>query len=338
MSNKTLHTVEYDILHQSQFKKNLSGNQIEALLDYFLYSAISPLLQTIWFKNELALVINHMLRDLKFKISRINRNVAQSHILNAISALSKEEILSQLKQASLDRNIFRDILDEFLYKTKILMKDEETFFSSLNSLSYDSKSAEEISLLEEEFGLSRSFLVRISKEVKFWFDRYLEFRHLIIGKYLRFAYKYAKITKLNRPNADLQCFFKSLILAIGTALNKYTADKGTLTSYIQLWFKSTMVNPPYDFELGRPFKLSNYAKQRMIDTGRNPNAISTDSEEFPTIENQLESCFLNNKLEDLDFINYDLLKFLDSIEDPSIDLVKIVLNIPELNENFVNNK
>lgn len=336
--NKVLHNVEYDILHQSQFKKNLSGNQIEALLDYFLYSAISPLLQTIWFKNELALVINNILRDLKFKVTRINKNMAQSHILNAISALSKEEILSQLKQASLDRNIFRDILDKFLTRTKILLQEEEIFFSSLNSLGYDTKSAEEINSLEEEFGLSRNFLIKTNKEVQFWFDRYLEFRHLIIGKYLRFAYKYAKITKLNRPNADLQCFFKSLILAIGTALNKYTADRGTLTSYIQLWFKSTMVNPPYDFELGRPFKLSNYAKQRMIDTGRNPNAISTNSDEFCTIESQLDSYFLNNKLEDLEFTNYDLLKFLNSVEDPSIDLVKIVLNIPELNENFVNNK
>ena len=250
--------------------------------------------------------------------------------MNAVSSLDRDDIILQLKSSSLDKSIFSEIINTFCIKTTELMEQEENFFSKLNNKNYDLKSSTVITDIEEEFNLSRTFLIKVGKEVKFWFDRYIEFRNLIVGKYIRLAYKYAKITKLNRPNIDMQCFFKSLVLSINTALDKYTPDRGTLTSYIQLWFKSTMVNPKYDFEMGRPFKLSNYAKQKMIDTGRNPNSISTDSEEFNTIENQLDDEFLNNKLEFMEVTNYDLLKFLNSVENSDIDLVKIVLNIPEL--------
>ena len=325
------HTVEYAILHQNQFKKSLSGSQIDNLLNYFLFQALSPLLQTLWFKNQFVLIINILLRDLKRKVTRKERKVTLKHVMNAISSLDKDTIILQLKLASLDKNIFSDIINTFCEKIDILMKLEEEFFSKLNNKEYDTSASDQIIKLENEFNLSRSFLIKIGKEVKFWFDKYLEFKNLIIGKYIRLAYKYAKVAKLNRPNIDMQCFFKSLVLSIYTALDKYTPDRGTLTSYIQLWFKSTMVNPKYDFEMGRPFKLSNYAKQRMIDTGRNPNSISIDSEEFTTIESQLDSGFLGNKLDLYEVTNYDLLKFIDSVEDPNIELVKVILNIPEVN-------
>lgn len=324
------HTVEYDILHQNQLKKSLSGSQIDSLLNYFLFQALTPILQTLWFKNQLVNVVNVLLRDLKCRVTRKDKKTSLKHIMNAVSSLDRDDIILQLKSSSLDKSIFSEIINTFCIKTTELMEQEENFFSKLNNKNYDLKSSTVITNIEEEFNLSRTFLIKVGKEVKFWFDRYIEFRNLIVGKYIRLAYKYAKITKLNRPNIDMQCFFKSLVLSINTALDKYTPDRGTLTSYIQLWFKSTMVNPKYDFEMGRPFKLSNYAKQKMIDTGRNPNSISTDSEEFNTIENQLDDEFLNNKLEFMEVTNYDLLKFLNSVENSDIDLVKIVLNIPEL--------
>lgn len=324
------HTVEYEILHQSQFKKSLSGNQIDNLLNFFLFKTLSPILQTLWFKNELSLAINIIFRELKCKITRKDRMLSTSYLMNAMYSLDQNEIITQLKLASLDKNLLSDIVNKFCLKTQELMDIEELFFSKLNSKQYDIELNNKIQAIENEFDLSRAFLIKTGKEVRFWFDRYLEFRNLIVGKYIRLAYKYAKITKINKPNIDMQCFFKSLILSINTALDKYTPDKGTLTSYIQLWFKSTAVNPRYDFEMGRPFKLSNYAKQRMIDTGRNPNSISTDTEEFTTIESKLDDSYLNTSLENYEITNYDLLRFLNSISTPDIDLVKVVLNIPEL--------
>jgi len=330
------HTTEYSLLHSGQLKKQLSGSQVESLLDFFLFQTIEPLLQTLWFKNELALIANSLVRDAKRKTTRNSKKDTLNFLSNIIASLDKKEIIEQLKLASLDRELLSDLADSFNQKVAILLEEEENFFSSLNKNQYDSKSSNTILELEDYFGLSRNFLVKVGKEVKFWYDKYIQFKYLIISKYYRLAFKCAKITKLNKPNTDVDCLFKSLILAVDTALNKYTSGKGALTSYIQLWFKSTIVNPKYDFEMGRPFRLSNYGKQKIIDIGSSPNAISIDDEEFSTMEFHLDSQFLDNKIEDICITNYDLIKFLDSVKNPYVDLVKLVLNIPEINEEFYN--
>lgn len=329
------HTTEYNLLHSPQFKKSLSGNQIETLLNYFLLKALYPITQTLWFKNELALLIIDMIHNAKRKSARKPRLDSINNIFNAITSLENNEILTQLKESSIDRNLISHIINNFCEQSNLLIDNEEEFFRSLNNGDFNLKSSNDIMTIENSFfGLPKTFLIKTNKEVSFWFFKYLKFKELILSKYYRLAFKCAKMTKFNKPNVDEDCLFKSLILSMNTALDKYTAEKGTLTSYIQLWFKSTIANPRYDFEMGRPFKLSNYGKQKMIDTGLNPNAISTDDEEFAYIESKLDDYLLNNKLETFEISDLDLLGFINSIEDPDIDLVKIILNIPQINPNF----
>lgn len=326
-----MHTIEYEILHSEQFKKNLSGNQIESLLNYFIFKALSPILQTLWFKNELALILNYISKHAKHKFTNKEKVRIVSYLIDTIQVIDHSKIIELLKQSELDREFLIDILDKFCYLFDKLLKLDADFYQKLNNNNYDLKASRELNEFLESFNnLPLTFLLLSGKEVKYWYDKYIEFRDLVISKYYRLAFKFAKMTKYAKPNTDIYCLFKSLLISINTALNKYTAKKGTLTSYIQLWFKATMVNPKYDFELGRPFKLSNYGKQKMIDNGYNPNAISTDDQEFKSLENKASNEYLDNNLDALEITNLDLLNFLNSVNCLDVDITRLILNIPRI--------
>lgn len=327
-----LHTTEYELLHCKQFKKNLSGNQIETLLNYFLYKALCPFIQTLWFKNQLALGIDVAFRATKHRILNDDRLKLINHFFNAISVLNVNDIIKSLKESGTNREVLLDIIDLYLRKTQELLDLDVDFYRSINKKSYDTKVADRIATLVHELGdLPISFYIKTSKESRFWFNKYLDFRDLILSKYYRLAFKYAKMTKYAKPNVDEQCLFKSFVLAINTALNKYSSKSGALTSYIILWFKSTLTNPRFDYSMGRPFKLSNYAKNKMVQSGMSVNSISTEDEDFSIIESKMDPEFLDTKLLTIKTADVDLLNFLNSVQDNDLDLVKILLNIPKTN-------
>lgn len=290
--------------------------------------------QTLWFKNRIALIISKFVRNPKQRMNRQIKENTLNCLFNVIITLNSDRIYQQLKLSHLDKSNLNVVVDDFINKTNVILDNEVAFYQSLNKGSFNLESSNTIAQVRKDlFSLPTSFITRTNKEVSYWYDKYLKFRELILSKYYRLAYKCAKITKLNKPSIDIDCLFKSLILSMNTALDKYTATKGTLTSYIQLWFKSTIVDPKYEFEIGRPFKLSNYGKQKLIDIGSSPNAISTDDESFTTIESNLDLDFLNTKLENYEIMDVDLLRFINSVQDNNIDLVKIILNIPQVLEN-----
>ena len=329
----------YNILHQKQLKKPLSGNQIENLLNYFLLRALNPICQTLWFKNAIANCLDQNMRSPKMKIYNKNKDVCISNIYNIIFLFEKEEILNALRNACLDRGLLQDIIIDFLNAADLLAKANEDFYKSLNNGIYSAVLSDKINNLENYFqGLNSSYLLNLRSEVRYWFENYIEFKNLIAGKYYRLACKFAKNAKASRPNAvDGDCLFKSLLVAIDTALNKYTCEKGTLASYVQVWFKGTLINPKYDFELGKPLRVPVYGRKVLKDSPVLLPAVSVESDDFITLESSVEENPFDSFKLDIENIDYNLLEFINCIEDNNVDLVRIILNIPQFNKNFIVN-
>lgn len=326
-----------DLLHRERLKKHLSGAQLESLLNYYIYKTLEPIVQTLWFKNQVSLLICKSFKDTKIKIStNKERNEVIIYLYNLISTIDKGEILFLLKTSNLDRGYLKDIAQKFIEITDVLLQNDIIYQRSLLHNEIDTTSANTLSSLSDYFqGLSLSFLISTNKEVKYWFNKYLEFKELVAEKYYRFAYQQALSLALHKQSSiDKDCLFKSFLMAIDTALDKYTSERGTLTSYIHLWFKSTMVNPKFDYEMGYPFKMSLYAKKKSLDYGMTLHAISTDSEEYQIIEEgqaptQIQSLSYEN-------LDGDILQFLDSVLDKKVALARIILRLPKL-KNLVNN-
>lgn len=325
--------LEYDILHQQQISNQLSGNQVEALLNYFLLQAIEPICQTLWFKNEIAKVLNFSIRDSKSKVTSKEKHQALNDLFCLIQQFNKEDILVGIQLASFDRGFLQTILDRFVQAIAILSDKDIQMHRALVAGQFDLHAMDLIVSLENYFQqIDHNTLINIGKQVNYWFDLYIQLKNILAGKYYLYAFKYAKIAKMKRPHIDMDCLFKSLLMSIGKALDKYTSERGTLSSYVQYWFKSTLISPEFDFELGRAFSSSAYAKKKLKTQGINTTSISTDSVEFMIKEADLQFEGIDDSLSKLPDWDYKLIEFLDSIKDPHVQIAKYILKLPTINK------
>ena len=317
-----------EIIRKSSSGRIYSDSQVEDLLNYFLFQSIEPIIQTLWFKNELSLILSYSIRDFREKVTSKEKEEASSDIFDLIFCFNKDENIVKLRLANFDRYYLQSIAFKFIELGKTLIEYDTRFNKSYIKGNIDLEASQKISDIIDYFqGLSIDFITKSYKRVSYWMKLYLQLKERILSRYYLLAYKYALTIGFRRQNVDTECLFKSFLVSMDTALNKYTCEKGALSSYIQLWFKSTLVRPAYDFEIGKPYNIPNYAKKYI----QNPAILQTidiDSEEFGFMESKL-----TEQIEDkIEFIDKDFLKFLDSIKDSYIDLVKIILGLPKLSE------
>lgn len=319
-----------EILRKTSTGQILSDSQVESLLNYFLLQAVSPIIQTIWFKNELARVLSYSIREFREKVTSKEKDEALNDIFELMFCFNKDENIVKLRLANFDRYYLQMICFKFVDICKVLMEADIAFNKGILSNKINLEASEKISSIIDYFqGLEVGFLLKAYKKVSYWINLYLTLKERILSRYYLYAYKYALTIGFRRQNVDTECLFKSFLVAMDTALNKYTCEKGALSSYIQLWFKSTLVRPAYDFEIGKPYDIPNYAR-KTVDNPAVFQAVDIDSEEFGFLESKL-----SEQIEDkIDYVDKDFLKFIDSIKDSYIDLVKIILGIPKLSEDF----
>lgn len=305
----------------------LTDGQVEQLLNYFLLQAIDPILQTLWFKNELALVLNRSIREFRDKVTSKDKKSALTDLFNLMFCFDKDQTVVNIRLAEMDRAYLQSICFKFIEVGEVLIKADKEFNRSYLKGEVDLNSSNKISEITDYFhGLSVSFLTKAYKKVKYWTNNYLLMKERVLKHYYLFAYKFALKIGFHRQNVDVECLFKSLLLAMDTALGKYVRDKGVLSSYFLLWFKSTLSRPTYDFEMGKPYNMPDYAKKFVT----NPAILQTidlESEEFlfneAHIVEQIEEYFSE--------VDTDFLKFINSVQDIYVDLVKIILGLPKIN-------
>lgn len=311
----------------------LTDGQVEQLLNYFLLQSIEPIMQTLWFKNELALVLNRSIRGFRDKVTSKDKKSALTDLFNLIFCFDKDQNVVNIRLAEIDRSYLQNICFKFLDIGKVLLDADKDFNRSYLKGELDLKSSDKIAEITDYFhGLSVSFITRAYKKVNYWINNYLLLKERILKHYYLFAYKFALRTAFHRQNIDAECLFKSLLIAMDTALGKYVREKGVLSSYFLLWFKSTLSRPSFDFEMGKPYNMPDYAKKFV----KNPAILQTidlESEEF-----QFNEAHIVEQIEEyFSEIDLDFLKFLDSVQDVHVDLVKIILGLPKINsENLPN--
>lgn len=176
--------LEYDILHQQQISNQLSGNQVEALLNYFLLQAIEPICQTLWFKNEIAKVLNFSIRDSKSKVTSKEKHQALNDLFCLIQQFNKEDILVGIQLASFDRGFLQTILDRFVQAIAILSDKDIQMHRALVAGQYDLHAMDLIVSLENYFQqIDHNTLINIGKQVNYWFDLYIQLKNILAGKY-----------------------------------------------------------------------------------------------------------------------------------------------------------
>ena len=249
-------------------QQNLGSFQLISIVDKFVYGAIGPIFAKCpdfaqqWI-CDLICVINTTPHKRKFSVNLTNEDLTLA--LGRVLTYPREEQIAALRYAALDRIYLITFISTFLRLAKRAMPeaDPETLSSERN--------AERMTTLSV-LGLP-SWAVEPLVNTVTLYDRLSDlFISYIAEKYVKLA-QLRTVAMINGSGLKLSA--KDLNannnMVIVRAIYKYSADKGTLTDFIQMWMRSNN-NPRFAHEFGLAYSLPQgkrkaLSKQGWVETG-----------------------------------------------------------------------
>jgi hypothetical protein len=211
------------ILSQGEaIKDNYSSYQLLTTLDICLYNALDNIIEhSDFIKEKLCDLLSWHLSNRRRKISIIPKDVyAQSFVSSLTRCIftSGDDLKENMRKLKLDRNIVRGFILDFI---------------AISESDISRKKKKELLKIKK----NKSLYVA-TQYSKFWIEQHLIMRERIMQKYYKFIYGKAKYYAKRSINIDRQDLIQNLFITLTKGIDKCSTDIGTLTSYLETWFKS----------------------------------------------------------------------------------------------------
>lgn len=271
----------------NEIGSNLTGGQIQNILDHLLYSALEPIITHTEFLDEvLPAILVNIIKDKRRKISTLPFEVSVTMLSNCLLLKNDDrvEIFDTIRNLKIERNLWSNQIKKFLQQRKHYM--------SIVGFPMTRKSVREKRRIERMCKLQDGDLFVLFNRVHSYYAYYNEFRKKIITQYINMAYQYANLYSRDASQSiNPDDLAQSLLAATAKALDKYDSGKGALTSYIKYWLfnaKTSMGSTFTDTNIAFDVPTALRTKIAKGETGVMNFAISLshipDSLDLPEVE------------------------------------------------------
>lgn len=212
---------------------NWTSAQYSEVLDRLLYESIDPIIRSSNYVDQwIAAILSWYACDARRKISNVGRNKLLTLMMMFITSKDPETKILILRSMRLERNLLSGIVTNW-----------RTFTSDYRKLSdslFDDRSKKVALYLKqvEVSVLATGSIYGVINTVDFWFNHYTHFKDQLLEKYTRLALIKSKEFYVQTGHVlDLDDIIQIFMVSTSKAIDKYDVQKGSLTSYIQTWFK-----------------------------------------------------------------------------------------------------
>lgn len=298
---------------REKIQENLTTSQYLQILDDLLDRSIYPIIgSTNFMDSAVARLIGWQERNFRRKISFLDRTVAIPKAVTFLLQNDRTEKIAAFQAIKLERGVrvslvktFHSSLQEYELACNAELVNPKTKAVDL-SYCLGVKNS-----LEQHFGADRTMIAALN-ESRFWLGKALDFKQLIMEKFIRLT--------LNTAQKDYKLFFnlrvnlddiiQTYMLAASRAIDKCDSAQGALTSHIQNWFLTARSRVQE--------RLQSNEISKSIDT------IDFQSEEFKALEyttSNIEQDIVNSE-------RLDVISRLARLADP-VGAARLYLGIEE---------
>lgn len=317
---------------------NLTGGQIEEVMDTLLYNALEPIVRyTGVFDIQLVYLLVTVTKNKKRRVCAIDREKTVPYICKALCSDNPEDKMMWIRKLKIERSFIHVFLKRFVEKYKSpffglyykFMSDPDNrkihakrLKPYLVSSGCDSRSDLFIALNTCESNLQKFY---------FYFGS-------VVSQYYQLCYAQAKRLIESNPNNayDFDDIVQNFKRKIVIGINKYNSDSGALTSYLKWWIYNGITCGSQEHEYGIAYvvpqnhkkKLSNGNGAQVNFSVSIDNTINGDDEnidmhdilhaETPELDEETSSMDLAHRL-------YRVAKNADPL-----GIARLVLDIPEV--------
>lgn len=216
-----------------QLNENLTGGQIEAVLDSLILAPIKLIIKHTtlverMFAEMLPLVVSNTRRRIGFHDNQQTIDLLFSFLMDRdinrrvkLFAEMRLERTVPFHIITLFESLVKDYDDKVLQFPSMTLEERQPYLSMEKRVGFESD------------GISFFHLVR---EVKATAQLAYMFRSMITEKYVRFSYQIAK-KQMRKTNLDIDLdqLFKDILIGVMRGIDKYHSERGPLTGYVQFW-------------------------------------------------------------------------------------------------------
>lgn len=256
--------------------KNLTGEQIQQIMDMLLYKALEPIiLYTDEFDAQVEYLLYLITTNRKRKLTSIDRDVVLCSLASYLTEKDKAVRLSIIKSARIERFFIHAFISKFCANAQPFIAGYHEFLLNPTPDKKDKLNA----LAKSLANTSRHRLYKAYNIASVYITRFYDYRATVIGHYVKNVSKLAKAhTNMSTSNTSFHDLRQSIFRNTLTALDKYDSRKGALTSYINTWAKNATTTAK-EHEYNIAYTIPQSQRKKLVDgtaTDRN-FSVSLDS-------------------------------------------------------------
>jgi len=249
---------------RERINENLSSGQLADILDDLLFNALRPIFfNTDHVEQTLIEMLPFVASNARRKFTNMPREDFVDTLFTIVASHDKEAKFVMLRKIGLERTVYISCLKSFdalTLRHETMMRQYLSTAPKLLKERHDLLSA--MTMLEQRLGLrSEASLFTVRAEAAFWFAHALDFKMMIIEKFIRLAFQDSQKARAETGlHVDDDSLFKDYIVSINKAITKFDATKGTLTSFIRWWFMDAKTSGNHEYDIAYSIPTAQRAK------------------------------------------------------------------------------
>lgn len=243
--------------------KNLTGEQIQKVMDMLLYKALEPImLYSDIFDSQVSYVLAVAATNRKRKLSSIPREHLIGNLCAVLTHPDRKAKFEFFRACRLERSFVHSFIRKFLSDNEgyletyreFILNPEPDARAHISNLSYIGA------------GCNRVEMYKMISHATAYLEKFYEFRSTVLDNYLRHSSSQAKayMSASSNTQVDFLDLKQSILKAMVVALDKYDSSKGALTSYIKWWILNAQTCSA-DHEYGVAYTVPQSQKRKLAE-------------------------------------------------------------------------
>jgi hypothetical protein len=246
-------------------KINLTGDNIQTVLDTLLFNALRPIvLNSDIFDTQLIHVLGIIAKNKKRKLTSLPRNRSVSLICELLKATDRHQKYKIITELKLERRYIHSFIARFLEETSgfYALYEQSLRTNKKNNASLTKK----LEVLASFVGFSNSeALFYTIHTCRDFLDEFYSYRNSVVDLYIKHASKQAHAYCQAKQNNyfDFNDVHQNFLSAVTRAIDRYDSSKGALTSYINYWILNAQTCSTNTHEYNIAYTLPQSKKKRI---------------------------------------------------------------------------
>lgn len=259
--------------------KNLTGEQIQQILDVFLYKALEPIvLYSNVFDHQVSYVLSIVSSNRKRKVSSLDRDVVIDLLCSFLFESTGVEKYELLRKARIQRSFIHMFISRYLLKFSDYMDMYKAFLLAKGKKKKMLR--DDLDAIATLAGCKRrQHLFVILNLSTAYLKQFYAYRSSVCENYLKQSSLEAKeYTSTNGVNSDFHDVRQTILKAILIAIDKYDSDRGAFTSYLKWWIKNALTSKTSEHEYNISYTVPQAQRKKIAEhaTGYLNYSVSLD--------------------------------------------------------------